>query len=134
MELRGGGFRWFPLVSVGFRWVAERLEMKNPKQNILLLHMEPSKTRIRPGFGPKVTQSDPKMTQSAPKWPQNDPKWPQNAPKVTPKRSQSDSHATQMRMQLLMQVHMRLEIQLQMQYKHCGSFRLGSQAMELLFD
>ena len=32
MELRGGNFRWF----------AERLEMKNPQRNVLLLHMEPS--------------------------------------------------------------------------------------------
>ena len=43
MELRGGGFRWFPLVSADLRWFAESATCKILRGNIALLQMEPSK-------------------------------------------------------------------------------------------
>ena len=87
MELRGCDLRWFPLVSgtlgneksIGFTMVFAHGAVQN---------------RIRPGFDPKVTQSDRKVT---PKWPKVAPERPQSSPKLNksvPKWFQSDPKLT----------------------------------------
>ena len=82
-----GGFRWFAMIcgtlgnekSIGFTMVFAHGGVQN---------------RIRPGFDPKVTQSDRKVT---PKWPKVAPERPQSSPKLNksvPKWPQSDPKLT----------------------------------------